>query len=193
MISRLLRLPLAVAAIALPAAACATTDQQAGASQHADHSISAKPISVTMIDAKGKAIGTATLRDTSGGLLVDLDLKGMPAGERAFHIHQTGKCTPQDSFASAGGHFAPAQHSHGLMVAKGPHAGDMPNLFVGKDGTVRAQVLNASVTLGAGDASLADADGSSLVIHAGPDDYTSQPAGNAGGRIACGVIFAPKP
>jgi len=192
MISRLLRLPLAVAAIAVPAAAFANTDQPSGASQHAGHSVSANPLVITMMDAKGAAIGKATLRDTSGGLLIDLDLKGLPAGEKAFHVHQTGKCTPADGFASAGGHFAPAHKSHGLMVAEGPHAGDMPNLFVGKDGKVRMQVLNGSVSLGAGDASLADADGSALVIHSGPDDYTSQPAGNAGGRIACGVIFAPK-
>lgn len=186
MTSNLLKLSLSVAALALPVAACATTDH------HVGHKVDGNVLSVTMIDAQGQAIGTATLRDTSGGVLIDLDLKGLSAGEKAFHIHQTGKCTPEDKFASAGGHFAPAKNPHGLLVAEGPHAGDMPNLFVKQDGAVREQVLNASVTLAKGDATLADADGSALVIHAGPDDYKSQPAGDAGGRIACAVIFAPK-
>lgn len=180
MSSKLVQLTLAAAVLASPVAA--TTKPTADAST----------VNVTMIDAQGQAIGTAALRDTSGGVLIDLDIKGLSAGEKAFHIHQTGKCTPADKFVSAGGHFAPAKNPHGLMVAKGPHAGDMPNLFVKQDGAVRAQVLNSGVTLGKGKTSLADADGSALVIHAGPDDYKSQPAGDAGGRIACAVIFAPK-
>ncbi len=190
MTSAFKKLTLAVAAIALPTAACAHEGHHAN---HTDHAVDAKVLNVSVIDAQGQAIGTAALRDTSGGVLIDLDVKGLSEGEKAFHIHETGKCTPADKFASAGGHFAPAKNAHGLLVAEGPHAGDMPNLFVKQDGTVRAQVLNSAVTLGKGDATLADADGSALVIHAGPDDYKSQPAGDAGGRIACAVIFAPQP
>jgi len=113
-------------------------------------------------------------------------VKGLPAGEHAFHIHAVGKCEPP--FDSAGGHFNPAQHKHGIMAGEG-HAGDMPNLFVPASGELTVEILNTNVTLAKGKPnSLFDADGSAVVIHAGPDDYKSDPAGNAGGRIACGVV-----
>jgi len=137
-------------------------------------------------DANGKKVGEATLEETPHGVLVNLSLMGLPAGVHAFHIHETGKCEPP--FATAGGHFNPGGKKHGLKSAEGMHAGDMPNLDIPESGTLRAQVLVAGVTLKPGANSVLDADGSALVIHAGPDDYATDPTGNAGGRIACGVV-----
>jgi Cu-Zn family superoxide dismutase len=142
----------------------------------------------TFIDAQGKRVGTAQLTQTPSGVLIELDLKGLPPGEKAFHLHENGACDPRDGFKSAGAHFDPRGNQHGLHAAKGPHAGDMPNQFVRQDGVLRAHVLNTVVMLPPGEATLFDADGSALVLHAKPDDYRSQPAGDAGDRIACAVI-----
>jgi Cu-Zn family superoxide dismutase len=137
-------------------------------------------------DAKGNEVGKAELTTAPSGVLIRLDLTAVPAGEHAFHIHAVGKCEPPD-FKSAGPHFNPDEKKHGLMNAEGPHAGDMPNLHVPGDGTLQVEVLNPMVTLNQ-KAALLDQDGSALVIHAGVDDYVSDPAGNAGDRIACGVV-----
>jgi Cu-Zn family superoxide dismutase len=137
-------------------------------------------------DASGKAVGDADLTQTPAGVLIKLQLKGIKPGEHAFHIHAVGKC--EAPFTSAGGHFNPGNHKHGMM--SGPaHAGDMPNLHVPQSGDLSVEVLNAAVTLEKGKPnSLFDADGSALVVHATADDYKSDPAGNAGDRIACGVV-----
>ena len=137
-------------------------------------------------DAKGNEVGKTELTATPNGVLISLDLTAVPAGEHAFHMHAAGKCEPPD-FKSAGPHFNPDQTKHGLMNAEGPHAGDMPNLHVPGDGKLQVEVLNPTVTLNK-KAALLDQDGSALVIHAGVDDYVSDPAGNAGDRIACGVV-----
>lgn len=110
----------------------------------------------------------------------------MPASQWvAFHVHETGACDHATDHESAGDHFNPASREHGYFAADGPHAGDMPNRYSDADGVVRAQVLNTFVTLGEGDADIL---GRALMIHAEADDYTSQPAGEAGDRLACGVI-----
>ncbi len=137
-------------------------------------------------DASGNEVGKATLTNTPNGVLIRLDLTAAPAGEHAFHIHATGKCEPPD-FKSAGPHFNPDTAKHGFENPEGPHAGDMPNLFVPGDGKLSLEVLNPGASL-SGEAALLDTDGAALVIHAGPDDYQTDPAGNAGDRIACGVI-----
>jgi len=140
----------------------------------------------TLKDAQGKTVGEATLRESNAGVLIKVDLTGVPAGDHALHIHTTGRCEGPE-FTSAGGHFAPGGTKHGLLATGGPHAGDMPNLHVAADGKLSFEVL-ANVTIAAGAKSLFDADGSALVLHASADDYATDPAGNAGGRIACGVI-----
>ncbi len=148
----------------------------------------AESVRTTFVDAAGRKIGTAVLTQTSAGVLLELDLAGLPPGWKAFHVHATGRCDPASGFQSAGEHFAPRHGHHGLRAVKGPHAGDMPNQYVHRDGTLRAHVLNTLVTLAPSEASLLDADGSALVLHAKPDDYRSQPAGEAGDRIACAVL-----
>ncbi|MGH2667702.1 MAG: superoxide dismutase family protein [Gemmatimonadales bacterium] len=141
----------------------------------------------TFVDAKGNEIGTASLMQTSRGVLIDANVSGLPPGEHAFHIHETGRCEAP-TFESAGGHYAPRERQHGYLATRGPHAGDMPNREISGNGVLRDQVYNPEVTLSGGDAPLLDADGSALVIHAKPDDYKTQPSGNAGDRIACAVI-----
>jgi Cu-Zn family superoxide dismutase len=143
--------------------------------------------SATIKDAMGTTVGTATLRDTTSGVLIKVDLMNVPPGVHALHVHTTGKCDAP-MFTTAGGHFAPGGTKHGLMAAGGPHAGDLPNIYVPADGKLSIEVLEANVTLSEGPRSLLDADGSAIVLHATADDYMTDPAGNAGGRIACGVI-----
>ena len=150
--------------------------------------LTAQGAKATFKDSKGKEIGSAALTQTPNGVLIDVDVSNLPEGEHAFHIHQVGRCDPADGFKSAGDHFAGRGHKHGFKTEGGPHAGDMMNQFVAGDGKLRAHVINTRVTLAGGDGALLDADGSSLVVHAKGDDYSSQPAGNAGDRIACAEI-----
>ena len=135
---------------------------------------------------QGQKVGEATLEQTPHGVLVTVDLQALPAGEHAFHIHDVGKCEPP--FKSAGGHFNPTHKQHGIENAKGMHAGDLPNIYVPENGKLKFDAFATAVTLGKGENSLFDADGSALVIHAGADDYKTDPAGDAGARIACGVV-----
>jgi Cu-Zn family superoxide dismutase len=137
--------------------------------------------------ADGKDAGSVTLTQTPRGVLLALAVKGLPPGEHAFHVHAVGKCEPP--FDSAGGHFNPDGHKHGMLAAEGAHAGDMPNLHIPADGELMVEVLNTSITLEKGKPnSVFDTDGSAIVIHANKDDYSTDPTGNAGGRIACGVV-----
>ncbi len=137
-------------------------------------------------DKAGKDVGTVDLVQTQAGVLLKVSVKDLPAGEHAFHIHAVGKCEPP--FTSAGPHFNPDNQKHGMMAGHG-HAGDMPNLHIPQGGQLMIEVLNTAVTVDKGKPnSVFDNDGSAVVIHAGADDYKSDPAGNAGDRIACGVI-----
>jgi Cu-Zn family superoxide dismutase len=141
-------------------------------------------------NAAGEVVGTATLTEVSGGVRVVLTARGLAAGDKGVHIHDIGTCEPP-AFTSAGAHFNPAGRQHGLLNPRGPHAGDLPNLRIEADGSGRLESLNDRITLGIGPTTLFDGDGSALVIHAGPDDQRTDPTGNSGSRLACGVILKP--
>jgi Cu-Zn family superoxide dismutase len=145
--------------------------------------------SAELKDRDGKAVGTALLSERSGGVLVRVQAKGLTPGLHAVHVHSVGKCDGP-AFTSAGGHFNPAGKKHGHKSAEGAHGGDLPNMLIGKDGSGRFEVMTDGFTLRAGPLSVFDADGSAVVIHAGVDDYASDPTGNAGDRAACGLVVA---
>jgi superoxide dismutase, Cu-Zn family len=153
-------------------------------------SMSTEPASQATAELKdkdGKAVGVATFRESSGGVTVDLNVKGLTPGLHAVHVHAVGKCEAP-AFTSAGGHFNPAQKKHGYKSPEGAHAGDLPNMLVAKDGTGRFESFTDGMTLKPGATSVFDKDGSALVIHAGVDDNVTDPTGNAGDRAACGII-----
>lgn len=142
--------------------------------------------SAALTDGAGNEVGTVELTEMQSGTLVVAKLTGLPEGAHAFHVHTTGQCEPP--FTSAGGHYNPAGAKHGFSGEGGPHAGDMPNIHVPASGALTIEVFNANLAV---DDSLLDGDGAAIVIHEGPDDYESDPAGDAGPRIACGVIKGP--
>lgn len=145
-------------------------------------------IIVPLINQEGVSVGTATLQEEEAGVEIFVEANHLLPGAHGFHIHEKGVCeTP--SFESAGGHFNPTNKKHGFNNPDGPHAGDMENLEVQADGTVEQQIVNDRVTLKKGVSnSLLSEEGTSIMIHSDPDDYISQPAGNSGERIVCGVI-----
>jgi len=156
---------------------------EVGASQEA------APATATIRDLAGNEVGSATLTEGAEGVVVAVELRDLPAGPHALHIHETGLCEPP--FASAGGHAKGAGKKHGILSPDGMHEGDLPNVHVPDSGSLRVDAFAAGATLGAGDdgrLALLDQDGAAIVIHAGPDDYATDPAGAAGDRIACGVI-----
>jgi superoxide dismutase, Cu-Zn family len=147
---------------------------------------STPPKTVELRDQKGKMVGTVLLVDTPHGLLLRGALTGLPPGTHAIHFHEIGKC--ESPFKSSGGHFNPTKKAHGVMDPAGLHAGDLPNLVIPRNGKLDFELFAMDLTLADGPDTVLDADGTALVIHAKADDYKSQPAGDAGDRIACGVI-----
>lgn len=135
--------------------------------------------------ADGADVGRATATEVTGGLRITLDVSGLPAGTHGAHIHTIGRCDAPD-FASAGGHWNPTGMKHGSMNPQGPHEGDMPNLIVASSGHGTIGAVLPGATL----AGLLDADGSAIVVHDKADDLMTDPSGNSGARIACGVFGA---
>ena len=151
--------------------------------------VSADMAAVELIDADGAVIGTATFEQTPTGVLMYVEVAGLPPGAHGIHLHAVGSCTPD--FKAATGHINPDAVAHGLRNPEGPDSGDLPNLYAAADGSARAEFFTTLVSVAGGDApALLDADGSAVIIHEQPDDHLTQPIGGAGGRIACGVIMA---
>lgn len=188
-----------------------------GAAQDASP-VTGEGLEVVLRDAEGQDLGVATfVQESAGGLVtVDVRVEGVAPGDHGMHVHEVGACDPggDQPFASAGGHYNPTASQHGgppdedaahmaamagtpegVTDAASPeaetaHAGDLGAITIGEDGTGSLSVQTPRFTLEPGETSLADDDGSAIVLHADPDDMVTDPSGNSGGRIACGVIFA---
>ncbi|MEO8456083.1 MAG: superoxide dismutase family protein [Sphingomicrobium sp.] len=164
-------------ALATALAACATDEPRGGPP-------------MPLVNATGETIGSVRAWQTAGGVTFRIDASGLPHGIHGIHVHSVGRCDPPD-FASSGAHWNPAARKHGFNSPAGPHAGDLPNIEVAANGVVGQTVTlpNANLLAPAGTrGALLDADGAALVIHAGADDYVTEPSGNSGARIACAVI-----
>ena len=144
-------------------------------------------VAADLINTQGEKIGNVSFAEEAGGVRIKLEVEKLSPGPHAFHIHGVGQCEPPD-FKSAGSHFNPYGKKHGIKNPAGPHAGDLPNLMVGADGTGKLETFAAGVTIKEGPYSLFNPKGTALVIHEAPDDEVTDPAGNAGARVACGVI-----
>ena len=169
----------------------------------------AQDATATLMDGEGETVGTASLTNTPAGVLIEVEFTALPEGTHAFHIHSVGSCEPD--FGAAQGHLGGDAASHGYLAEDGPHAGDLPNIHVPESGMLRLDVLaplaklrdadgesavekiedTAQALVGApARVSILDEDGAALMVHEGPDDYMTDPAGAAGPRIACGAIHA---
>lgn len=144
-----------------------------------------------IVGTDGKKIGIAKLTEAKNGVNITVEVSGLARGQHGMHIHETGSCTPPD-FKSAGNHFNPLNKKHGTQNPAGEHIGDLPNLIVMEDGKGDAKALARGATLRKGKTSLLKEGGTAIVIHAQPDDYQTDPAGNSGSRVACGVIVKGK-
>ncbi len=160
-----------------------------GSGQAAMTAGSAPVAQAELRDKDGALKGRATARPMGDGVHVTGSLENVAPGTYAIHVHTTGMCTPPD-FTSAGSHWNPEGKQHGKENPAGPHKGDLPNVTVGADGRATVSQHIMGVTMTGGDAALLDGDGAALVLHAGVDDYKTDPTGNAGGRMACGVFKA---
>ena len=169
-----------VAALACLALSGCAKDMDTGAPMAGGRTASA-----SLRTAAGADGGRATATEVSGGIRFTADVSGMPPGTHGIHAHTTGACDAPD-FTTAGPHWNPTVSKHGTMNPQGPHKGDMPNLVVGADGRGTVAVTIPAATMD----SLLDADGAAMVVHANADDLMTDPSGNSGGRIACGVFTA---
>lgn len=155
--------------------------------QAATEAASDAPVAVaTLRTGAGGPAGTASVGEESGALSLTLRLEGLPPGVHGVHVHAVGKCDGP-GFESAGSHWNPAEKQHGLENPRGHHAGDMPNLTIGADGGGTLTYLLRGATA----SGLLDEDGSAIVVHAAADDQQTDPSGNSGDRIACGVFGRP--
>lgn len=166
------------AALALLAAGCAPATGAGGPD--------AAAATVRLVNAQGQPVGSAVLTEAEDGVRVNVNVRGMPPGQHGLHFHQNGTCDAPD-FTSAGPHYNPTSRQHGMQNPQGPHAGDLPNLTVGANGQGELETVKEGVSLRRANP-LFKQGGTSLIVHATADDMRTDPSGNSGARIACGVI-----
>jgi Cu-Zn family superoxide dismutase len=181
--------PLSVALLILAGVASAQ-DSTPGASPAASP-ISGEALPVALVDVEGRIVGTGTVAESAGQVLIQISGTGLEPGEHGVHIHEFGVCAAGDEpFASAGAHYNPTGAGHGGPEDEDAHAGDLGNLLVDNDGSYTLSIATDRISLDpAASSTLRDADGSALLIHAAADDLETDPSGNSGGRVACGVII----
>lgn len=193
-----MKLPLAASLVSFMILACGGADEGGSTLEENDAPPAAEVAAIpdeaagdsaraNMVDTRGVGIGAVILTAEGEGVALRGALIGLPPGEHGFHIHQTGSCEPP-AFESAGDHLGAGETAHGFDASGGPHAGDLRNITAAEDSTATVVQATGSVTLRDGSVELLDDDGSAIVIHALPDDYTTQPSGASGDRVACGVI-----
>ena len=154
--------------------------------------VQAKPRAVAHLKAlDGKAVGTVNFSAVDRGVLIEFDLNGLPPGPHAIHLHVSGNCDPKSGFTSAGPILSvgAVTRKHGFLAEGGPLAGDLPNQFADADGRLHAETLANGFSLGNGKRSIFDRDGAAIIVDQRGDDYRSQPMGESGARIACGVVI----
>ena len=152
----------------------------------------AADVATELKDQDDQVLGQVEVTEIESGVLIKAMIENLPPGTHAFHIHETGECDPATEFKSAGGHLNNGSE-HGFMNEGGPHPGDMPNIHVPESGRLVIEIVNERVQIESGDlTALQDEDGAAMVVHNGADDYVSEPAGDAGDRIACAVLFEPQ-
>jgi Cu-Zn family superoxide dismutase len=144
-----------------------------------------------IINSQGKTVGDISIEHMASATLFLINVRDMPPGVHGIHIHSVGRCEPP-TFDSAGPHFNPFNKQHGMHNPQGPHAGDLPNITIPSSGKLETQIMIAGMMQWEGEGGLLDGDGASIVIHANPDDYKTDPSGNSGARIACGKIDLPE-
>ncbi|WP_299140354.1 superoxide dismutase family protein [uncultured Tateyamaria sp.] len=143
-----------------------------------------------LVNLTGDVVGTADLQQTPHGVLVHIRVGDLPPGAKGVHFHAKAHCSAETGFKSSHGHHGEPEGAHGLLNPAGPGKGDLGNIYVGTDGIGEMQVFKTGARLSGGDLPLLDADGTAIVVHAGPDDQISQPIGGAGARILCGIVTA---
>jgi Cu-Zn family superoxide dismutase len=146
------------------------------------HSAPLGKASARVVDPANRQVGTVTFTDTPTGLLITGTVAGLGLGAHGVHFHQVGRC--EASFATAGAHFNPSKHQHGYKNPSGPHAGDLPNIVTPAAGAYSFEMVATGLTV----AALAKGTGTAIVFHASGDDYVTDPSGNSGARIGCGVV-----
>jgi Cu-Zn family superoxide dismutase len=149
------------------------------------------PQTIALTGVDGRPVGTVTLSEDANGVTIKIDASAIPAGTHGVHLHEKGLCEGP-KFESAGGHWNPESKQHGRDNPMGAHLGDLANFEIGEAGTATTSFLVGGVTINGAANALADADGTSLVVHAKADDYKTDPSGNSGDRVACAVLAPPK-
>lgn len=179
---------IATPAATVPPVAPAISKPAVAPAEAAATPVAATPavLNVTLLDNKGAATGTAKITDAPKGVLFTLELNGLTPGWHGVHIHEKGDCMDHDHFKNAGGHMHQTGQTHGYFSVNGPHDGDLPNIWIAADGSGKAEFYTSAFKADA----LKDADGSALMVHAAKDDDATDPSGNSGDRVACGVISA---